>query len=518
MAQLIARHHYTVLTLLVFLAGCAMPNARSEPTPAVAVTNPSRALPASVFESESHTSPVTAVSQAAYESPAVAPPEPQVAADGPAPLPARVLPDRLQPALATQEAFESSAESLQSTYLADDPADPFSGQAELSVEQLVAAVQARNPSLQAAWAAWHAAAERYPQVVSFDDPMFTGMISPQGIGMDDGGGWMVQASQQVPWAGKRALRGSAAAAEAEAMRGDIADTRLRLAEAARTAFYDYYLARRQTEVNASTQRLLEQFREIARNKYQVNQATEQDILQADVELASLESRRTELARDEQIAMARINTLLHRAAHHALPPPPAETPLPETPPAVDALQQAAVHSRPDLFAQQARIRTERANVALACKEYYPDVNLVAKYDGFMPEEMRPQVGIDVNVPLRYARRSAAEREAADRLQQRCAEYQDLLDQTRYEVQSAFDRTTQTEQVVHLFEEKILPAAQRSLDSALANYTSGNLDFLRLLDAERQLNTQREMYYQAIAEYHRRVAELARVVGEPSAATP
>jgi outer membrane protein TolC len=403
-------------------------------------------------------------------------------------------------------------------YLADDPADPFSGQTELSVEQLVAEVQARNPSLQAASAAWRAAAERYPQVVSFDDPMFTYMISPQGIGMDNGGGWMVQATQAVPWAGKRALRGSAAAAEAEAMRGDIGDTRLRLAEAARTAFYDYYLARRQMDVNASTQRLLVQFREIARNKYQVNQATEQDILQADVELASLESRRTELARDEQIAMARINTLLHRAAHHALPPPPAKAPLPETPPAVDALQQAAVHSRPDLFAQQARIRTERANQALACKEYYPDVNLVAKYDGFMPEEMRPQVGIDINIPTRFSRRSAAVREATDRLQQRCAEYQDLLDQTRYEVQSAFDRTTQSERVVHLFEEKILPATQRSLDSALANYTSGKLDFLRLLDAERQLNTQREMYYQAIAEYHRRVAELARVVGEPAVAVP
>jgi outer membrane protein TolC len=174
----------------------------------------------------------------------------------------------------------------------DDSADPFRGQAELSVEQLVAAVQARNPSLQAASAAWRAAAERYPQVVSFDDPVFTGMIGPKGIGMEDGGGWMVAASQRVPWAGKRALRGSVAAAEAEAVCGDIGDTRLRLAEAARTAFYDYYLARRQLEVNSSTQRLLEQFRAIARDKYQVNQATEQDILQADVELASLESRRT----------------------------------------------------------------------------------------------------------------------------------------------------------------------------------------------------------------------------------
>ena len=39
------------------------------------------------------------------------------------------------------------------------PDDPLVGQAELSVEQLVAEVQARNPSLQAAGAAWRAAAD-----------------------------------------------------------------------------------------------------------------------------------------------------------------------------------------------------------------------------------------------------------------------------------------------------------------------------------------------------------------------
>ena len=509
-------NHYPVLVLLVFSAGCAMPNARGGSKFVAAVTDPKPATSSNNAELRSHSAP--AVSQVAYEMAANVDPERQTTPGGLAPRPERVLPEQMQLAPATHETSVLPAESLRLGSGSVDPADPFHGQAELSVEQLVAVVQARNPSLQAASAAWRAAAERYPQVVSFDDPMFTGMLGPQGIGKEDGGGWMMQASQAVPWAGKRALRGNAAAAEAEALRGDIGDTRLRLAEAARTAFYDYYLARRQLEVNASTQRLLEQFRGIARDKYQVNQATEQDFLQADVELASLESRRTELVRDEQVAIARINTLLHRAANHPLPPPPAKAPLPESPPTVDELQQLAVHSRPDLFAQQARIRSERANLALACKEYYPDLNLVAKYDGFMPEEMRPQVGIDVNVPVRYARRSAAEREAADRLQQRCAEYQNLLDQTRYEVQSAFERSIQSERVVHLFEEKILPAAQRNLDSALANYSSGNLDFLRLLDAERQLNTQRDMYFQAIAEYHRRVAELARVVGEPADALP
>jgi outer membrane protein, heavy metal efflux system len=220
-----------------------------------------------------------------------------------------------------------------------------------------------------------------------------------------------------------------------------------------------------------------------------------------------------LTRDEQIAVARINTLLHRAADHALPPPPAKVLLPASLPAAEALQQTASESRPDLYALQARIRAEEANVALACKEYYPDVNVVAKYDGFMPEEMRPQVGMELNVPLQKGRRSAAVREASERLQQRRAEYQDRLDQVRFEVQSGLSRATQSRQVVQLYEQKTMPAAQRSLDSAIANYTSGKLDFLRLLDAERQVNTQREMYYQSIAEYHRRLAELERAVGQP-----
>lgn len=527
MARFTKSNHHEVLTLLALVAGCAFPAGRNEPTSLVAVPNSARTSPAGATESRPNLPTTAKTLQVAYQAPAESPPAPPKPPAGGAPLPEGVPPDPIQPAPLPGQSVPkaghskretSEPESPQPAYRSDDPSDPFSGQAELPVEQLVAEVQARNPSLQAASDAWRAATERYPQVVSLDDPMFTYMISPGGVGMDNGGGWMVQAGQKIPWAGKRALRGSAAAAEADVMRGDIGDARLRLAEAARTAFYDYYLARRQMEVNASTRKLLTQFREIAWNKYQVNQTTQQDVLQADVELASLESRRTELARDEEVAIARINTLLHRAADHPLPPPPEKVPLPDSLPAAEALQQAAVESRPDLFAVQSRIRAEQANLALACKEYYPDVNLVAKYDGFMPENMRPAVGMDINVPIRYARRSAAVREASDRIAQRRAEYQDRLDQVRYEVQAGLSRASQSQRVVHLYEEKILPATQRSLDSAQVNYTSGKLDFLRLLDAERQLNTQREMYYQAIAEHHRRLAELERAVGEPVGTGP
>ena len=455
MARLFTRlARYSVLAVVTILAGCVTPADRNESASMGPVINPTRVLPSAASVAES-----------------------------PSDLPA---------------------------------SDPFIGEAELYVDRLVAEVQARNPSIEAASSAWRAAAERYPQVVSLDDPMFTYMIGPSGIGTMDAGGWMVQASQKIPWAGKRALRGAQPLPKPTPRRAISATCGCDCRKRRRTAFYDYYLARRQMDVNTSTQRLLQQFREIATTKYQVGQATEQDVLQADVELAGLESRRAELVRDEQVAVARINTLLHREADHILPPPPAKVPVRDSLPTAEALQQAA-ESRPDLFAQQARIRVEEANLALACEEYYPDVNLVAKYDGFMPDKMRPQVGMDINIPIRLVRRSAAVREAESRVAERRAEYQDRLDQVRGEVQSGLSRATQSGRIVHLYEEKVLPAAQRSLDSALANYTSGKLDFLRLLDAERQLYAQRDMYYQAIAEYHRRLAELERAVGEPMGTT-
>ncbi len=155
---------------------------------------------------------------------------------------------------------------------------------------------------------------------------------------------------------------------------------------------------------------------------------------------------------------------------------------------------------------------QADVELACREYYPDLNLAARYDGFMPQDMRPQVGMDLNVPIRCSRRSAAVREASNRIAQRRAEYRNLLDQVRFEVQASFTRVVQAAEVVRLYRDKTLPASERSLQSALANYTTGSLDFLRLLDAERQLNNQREKYYAAVADYHRRLAELERAVGE------
>ena len=99
----------------------------------------------------------------------------------------------------------------------------------------------------------------------------------------------------------------------------------------------------------------------------------------------------------------------------------------------------------------------------------------------------------------------------KLQNQRAAYADLADQARYEVQSAYAELVESDRVVRLYDENILPVANQYVQSSRANYTAGKIDFLRLVDAQRQLYGQWEKYYQAQTDYHRRLAALQRAVG-------
>jgi outer membrane protein, heavy metal efflux system len=386
-----------------------------------------------------------------------------------------------------------------------DFSDPLGVDGVLSLERLVEQVQARNPSVRAATEAWRAAAERYPQVVSLDDPMFGFM---QGLDM----GYMVEAAQKIPWPGKRQLRGEAADAEANAARYGIADTELRLSEAAGLAFCDYFQAARELEVSAETVELLAHFKDIAMAKYEANQATQQDVYQAELELALVSARMAELRRSAAVAAARINTLLHRPAHSPLPPPPAMLSMPTGLPPADTLHLLAVRQRPDLAAQRARVRAEDAGVELACKEYYPDLELVYQRDEFMVSPaMYNQIGLNINVPLYRVKRDAGVREAQARAERQRAEFRRLVDEAAFEVQAATERLEETVAILELYESRILPAAKANIESAQEYYIAGQLDFLRLIEAQRQLRDQQERFYRTMADLHRRTAELRRALG-------
>jgi outer membrane protein TolC len=400
--------------------------------------------------------------------------------------------------------------------------DPLADGAMLSLPALVEGVLARNRSLQASIAAWRAAAEEYPQAISLEDPMFTGMIGPSSFNSDSvKPAYLVDASQNLPWFGKRELRGQKAAFEARAASFDVGDTRLQLIQAARLAFYEYYLAERQLELNQSNLAAVRAFREAAISRYEQGQVTQQDILEADVELAQLDRRQYELTANRGVAIARINTLLHRAPDYPLPPSPRELArLTELPPP-ELLRQVAIANRPDLEAIASRMYAEQTAVDLANKDYYPDVGLIARYDAFWQEfPLRTMIGFNANVPIYRNRLDAATREARFRASQRRAEYEQRIDDINRAVQSLYSKLQASQGLVALYDRETVPAAQQSVDAARAGYVAGKLDFLRLIEAERRLITILDQQQDVLAGYHSLLAEIERVVAGPlpSPATP
>lgn len=395
------------------------------------------------------------------------------------------------------------------------------GGGELSLEALLREVLARNLSVAEMTAAWQAAAARYPQVRSPEDPMLGASLGPETISPDDRGvrfAYRLEVSQKIPFPGKLRLRGEQALAEADAAGRDIEDTRLQLVESTRAAYFDYHLADRALAVNDESLRLLREFRENARGRYRTGLVPEQDVLQAEVEIGREQERRLELEQLRQIAVARLNTLLHLPADGSLPPPPARMRPAGEVPDVRALRAAALARRPDLHALAARLAAEQAGLALANKEFCPDFEPFFMYDRFMgnaPEnrDLASMVGVRLNLPIYRSKRLAAVAEAEARVARRQAELARRRDQVGLEVQEAYARVSKSERSVALYQDVILPAAVANVKAAQAAYLTGKTSFLALVEAQRNVAGLRERYYEAVADSFRRRAELERAVGGP-----
>jgi outer membrane protein TolC len=398
--------------------------------------------------------------------------------------------------------------------------DGFSGMSELSVDALIQQVLARNPTLAQMVAAWQAASARYPQVTSLDDPMLAVTLGPQTYFSNTvNPAYRVNIQQKFPFPGKLGLRGQVAQAEASAAGLDVDDMRLQLVQSAQDAFYEYYLADRSLEVNAENLRLLKRFRENAKTRYENNLVPQQDFLQADVEIGRENERRLALEEMRHIVIARINTLMHLPPDSPLPPPPNRLSVSESLAEAKELRATALSRRPDLQALAKRIDADQAALALANKEFYPDFTPFAMYDRFMGNNSQSQplammIGVSVNLPVRRDRRFAAVEEAQARLNQRRAELERQIDQVNFQVQEAYEKVYKSEQAVRIYEKTILPAAKLNVEAAQSAYETGKIPFLSLIEAQRNIVTLRDRYYEAVADYFRRWATLERVIGGPA----
>jgi outer membrane protein, heavy metal efflux system len=379
----------------------------------------------------------------------------------------------------------------------------------------VRAVLRANPSIEAARQGWRAALARERQAGAFEDPMIDLGMAPLSIGSSSARfGYELGISQRLPWFGKRALERDVMAAEAAASASDLELTRRELALSALLLYDQYYVAFRSLEINAQHVELLQSLRAAATSQFEAGRGSAQDPLQAEAELTRLERDAAMLEAERDVVRAQMNELLHREPDAALAPPVRElaSHTATDTRAAAQLQKDAIGHSAEIASARAHARAEAAKAEAAGRDYYPSFTLSTSYSSMwdMPQH-RWMVGVGVNVPLPTERRAALIDEAQAARSQYESQAERMSDAAKTQVYVALRKVRESEQVLGLFQTRLLPVAREQVDAAQAGFIASRGSFMAVVEAEKNLRSAQLDLKMAQAECDRRHAELERALG-------
>ena len=322
----------------------------------------------------------------------------------------------------------------------------------------------------------------------------------------------LSASQEFPYPGKLSLRTSIAATESDAQRWSYETTRRRLVADLKSAYYQYVFVNRSLDVLVRNKARLDEFRQIADARYSVGKAMQQDVLKAQLEISLLLERQAMLEQQRTALRAQINGLLYRN-----PDTPLDVSL-EYEPAVLSqpiaeLQALAIQNNPELKRNERMVERGQQMVSLAKRELLPDfaVNVTTQQ---MVGGMPWMYGVDfmVKVPLYWWRKQRpliAQATAQLESDRRMRENTQTM--AAADVTDMYAMADTSQRLSTLYTDSVLPQARLALESSLASYQVGGVDFLTVLTNFITVLNYEINYEEQNARFHAALARLEPVVG-------
>jgi len=403
--------------------------------------------------------------------------------------------------------------------LTDDTAHSGEGEAvflheTLSLDAVLTYAQEHNPTIRAACARVRAAQERPAQVSALDDPMFTyeGFNIPENFDLTRTDNNILKLSQKLPFPGKRRLRGEIATHEVAIAREEVRRVEVMTRADVKKAYYDLWQVHQNLLVYSREKELAAQFTTIAEKKYAVGQASQPDVLRAQVELTRLITRVTTQTLKLGEVRAMLNGLLSRSPEAPLGVP-HEAPTPIVRQTLAELTELTLNNRPEIAANAAAIARDTTTLALSRKAYFPDFEVYV--ERFFNAGRKDGVGVifSATIPLAYREKyDAGVAEATARLSASKADLRTAQDTSLAEVKSALVRAQTAAELIKLFTQTHIPQAEQTLDSSRISYQTGTVDFLSLIDSLRVVEQVHLEHIAAAADFEKAYADVERAVGQ------
>ena len=404
---------------------------------------------------------------------------------------------------------------------ATDPAQTtgHSGQAGAQVlllDDVVREALDKNPEAQSVLHAVKALERRVPQAKALPDPMvsvgWAGNPVPCSIMSRDASSYRgVTVSEQFSYPGKLKLQGAIASKDVEAAQTDYEAVRRRVTAEIKAAYYDYFYFDKAIQATNQNKELLEKLSKIAEAQYRVGQGMQQDVLRSQVEISLLIEKLTVLEQQRATAQARINAFLQRSPESPLPPA-ADVQSATIRYSLEELYASAAGNDTAVLRNQKMIDRGRLGVALAQRQYRPDIGVSYMYQQRADQPDMNGLTVSVNIPIFY---KTKQRQAFVEAQEDVLTTEKMrdnrLNEVRFELKQQYLAAKAAERLLSLYSKGIVPQSSLALESSMAAYQVGKVDFLSLIANFSTLVSYETDYYRQLADYQMAIAQIESLTG-------
>jgi outer membrane protein TolC len=386
----------------------------------------------------------------------------------------------------------------------------------VGVDELVSEALKKNPGVQSALREVEALRHRVPQAKTLPDPTvsvgWVGNITPFSVQQGDPSSYRgVSAGQTLPYPGKLKLRGEIADREAEAAYWDYEAARRKVIADVKSAYYDYFATFKAVEITQKNKELLEKLASIAEARYRVGKGVQQDVLRSQVEISLLEQRLTVFDQQLKTAQARLNTLLYRDPETPLPSPASFEPA-KIAHSLDELYTLAREQDTGLQREQRMIERNQYAINLAQKDYRPDFSVAYMYQQRPDLQDMHGFTVTANIPIFYRTKQREEvREQTEQLASSERSKENRQTELSFAVKQQYLLAKSSEQLLRLYSQGVVPQSSLALESSMASYQVGTVDFLTILTNFTVVLDYQVSYYRELANYQMALANLEPLVG-------
>jgi len=350
-----------------------------------------------------------------------------------------------------------------------------------------------------------AAKARVIKVRSLPDPEISIGLSKKGMGREKS----IMVSQSFPYPGKLSLMAEMEKRQVKMIEQELNELILKKISQLKKDYYELFFINKKIEITNRTKEYLKSIDQSAQTMYATGMIPQTDILRIQEEILMQEEKLIMLSFEKekgryQILWQDLGLSKDKEIDITLPDELSKTELMD----YERLKALALEKSPMLKMKEFEIEMKQQGVFLAKREFKPD--FVSMLEIMDSGDWGIRVGIMYPLYKNKKQKNAlieAERELFSVKQGYEDEKLKLLTMLKeeYLMAQAGDKN------IKLYKTGIIPQANLSYTSALANYSVGKIDFLMLLDNLMRLQESELKYYEFLVEYEKACAELEKLTG-------